>query len=56
MSKTVFTIKLDSVNEMQKKTRKVWGFMPATKAFKSKRDFNRRNTKMIERAARLGLD
>ncbi len=55
MKKIAFELKMQSVNEMQMKTRKTWGFNPASRSFKSIRDYNRRNTKAIERAAKQGL-
>ena len=56
MAKIKFTINLDSTNAMQLKTRKTWDFNPASRSFKSVRDYNRRNTRAIERAARMNLD
>jgi len=57
MSKTVFTLKMKSHTEVEKSIRKTWSFMPASKAFKSKKDYNRHEHKrMLERSIRLGLD
>ena len=57
MSKTAFTLTMKSNAELEKSVRKTWAFMPATKFFKSKKDYNRHEHKrMVERNIRLGLD
>jgi hypothetical protein len=44
MSKVIATIKL-SETEIVRSVRKTWGFMPATKVFKSKKAYSRRANK-----------
>jgi len=44
MSKVIATIKL-SETEIVRSVRKTWGFMPATKVFKSKKAYDRRANK-----------
>lgn len=56
MKKIAFTLKMKSDLEVEKSIRKTWGFMPATKAFKSIKDYNRRDKKMAERAAKYGRE
>ena len=45
MSKVIATIKLKSEIEVARSVRKTWGFMPATKVFKSKKAYSRRANK-----------
>lgn len=55
MGKTLFTIKLKSRTEIEKSIRKTWAFMPASKSFKSKRDYNRFQAKRsLEKALKNG--
>lgn len=56
MSKTAFTLKMKSDFEVHQSVRKTWGFMPATKVFKSVKDYNRRDKKIAERNAKYNLD